>query len=1185
MKKTKLTVLIFITILILSIGSTAAAMDQARSTISSGLDLVGSYDFYSFTDVFTPISGGTAHCSGALCDDDSFNAINIGFTFNYNGIDYTQVSINNNGFIAMGASVVNSYNPLSSGTSNNVISALGGDLQGNAGGVLRSELIGSSPNQVFIIQWTDYRAYAATGDSYSFQIQLHETTNQMIIAYGAFTKNATSRSYQVGLRGASNADFNNRTSTSSWTASTAGAVNSATMTLSQSVLPPSGLLYTWSVHVPKPDLSDSTKTALTLLESGLPLDYTVQILNSGDLPAGDATLVDPIPTGTTYVPGSVSCDAGNCYYDVGTNTVYWDGIIPTSPTAVLPSLIPAPTTAVISANQSDNLVPFEGTLEALASGQPATSLGSSGFGTPEAILWDNGPLITHPLGCTPTDASRLQTTLSMNTLGFGHQFSTGFRMADDFTVTGDGWQVDQITFFAYQSSAPQAPSPITGVYYQIWNGPPNDPGSSVVFGDLTTNRLLSSTFSAIQRDTETSSCANNRYIFTDVASAGVLLPAGTYWIDWMTDGSASYSGPWAPPVTILGQTTTGNAMQWTTAWAPALDTGTATQQDLPFVVEGTAVQEPLNPTTVSFSVMPEAACGTTYFNEATIDDPQILDPVLVSASTAVWDYLGMTESFDGETFPPAGWTEAIVYDPGTDPDWSRVTAGNYPTIAPHSGAAMAKFNSFSTQALGSARLATPLLDLSADNIFQVSFWMSHDTGYSTSADRIQVQVSTDGGTTWVDVGAPINRYDAAYGTPGWGSHSVSLAGYNQADVMIGFLGISAYGNNFYLDDIQIVGCANLAPNIVVTAPPLNAILPVDETTTLTFTIGNTGLSPLDWSISEVPGVMDISVGGASETTPQASRPVNLGFDASNGASSPTTNWNPDGPVNLVIDDGSRDNDIGIGGAWEFIWLNRFTPTPTDFPFYLDEVAVYFSTVGMVNVGDDMILVLYENTSGNADPAVGSNFLASFPVTVQALDTWNVYTLPTPVTFNGPGDVLVGVIGLELPGSSYWPASMDQTTTQSRSWAGWWLSSPPPATPTLPPDDTWILIDAYFPGNWMVRANGETITTDVPWLSESPITGTVGIGESVEVFVTFDSTGLSVGTYNAYLDIASNDPDEPLISLPAQLDVIAEPDIVVNAPPMDSVQLPDTQNMIPFEICNVGDANLDGASAKSLASLM
>lgn len=183
-------------------------------------------------------------------------------------------------------------------------------------------------------------------------------------------------------------------------------------------------------------------------------------------------------------------------------------------------------------------------------------------------------------------------------------------------------------------------------------------------------------------------------------------------------------------------------------------------------------------------------------------------------------------------------------------------------------------------------------------------------------------------------------------------------------------------------------------------------------------------------------------------------------------------------VDLVLDDGTNENNIGVGGTRELLWLNRFTPDPASFPFTLNQIQVYFETEGLVNIGDDIQLIVYENTSGNTDPAVGSNWLASFPETVTALDTWSVYNLSVPVQFNGPGDVLIGVIGMEVPGTSYWPAGIDQTTTQQRSWAGWWETSPPPDPPTLPATN-WVLIDNYFPGNWMIRGYGETGSGPTP----------------------------------------------------------------------------------------------------------
>ncbi len=80
------------------------------------------------------------------------------------------------------------------------------------------------------------------------------------------------------------------------------------------------------------------------------------------------------------------------------------------------------------------------------------------------------------------------------------------------------------------------------------------------------------------------------------------------------------------------------------------------------------------------------------------------------------------------------------------------------------------------------------------------FWMYHDTETADN-DLLQVQVSTDGGATWGNVGDPISRFD---GTASWKSHSVSLDSYlGQPAVLVGLLGISAHGNDIHLDDLAV----------------------------------------------------------------------------------------------------------------------------------------------------------------------------------------------------------------------------------------------------------------------------------------------------------------------------------------------------------------------------------------------
>ncbi len=215
-----------------------------------------------------------------------------------------------------------------------------------------------------------------------------------------------------------------------------------------------------------------------------------------------------------------------------------------------------------------------------------------------SALYGNGPVITHSPPCPgPADASRLQnSSLGLATLGFNVSHSAGFRIADDFTVPAGGWYVSSAGFLGYQTGSTTT-STFNLVNFRIWNGPPNVSGSSVVFGDTSTNRFASTAFTSIYRDSETITCAaggTTRPIMLVRGNAGVLLAPGTYWLDWQLGGTLA-SGPWQPPVTLLGQPGKpgANALQFvpppTDAWNPLQDTGTGTpRQDAPFLLDGDA---------------------------------------------------------------------------------------------------------------------------------------------------------------------------------------------------------------------------------------------------------------------------------------------------------------------------------------------------------------------------------------------------------------------------------------------------------------------------------------------------------------------------------------------------------------------------------------------------------------------
>lgn len=213
-----------------------------------------------------------------------------------------------------------------------------------------------------------------------------------------------------------------------------------------------------------------------------------------------------------------------------------------------------------------------------------------------------GGLITN-VGTAPGgfDESRLQdSTLAMSAFGFSHSPTGVFRVAENFMVPPTGWRIDTITTYAYQTGS-TAISTMTSLNFRIWNGPPGAPGSVVVFGDTTTNRMTSTAFSGIFRTLESAPGATNRPIMAVNASGlNLTLAGGVYWLDWSVGGSLG-SGPWAPPLTVVGQTVTGDAVQFDgTTWATIVDVGS---QGLPMTITGEALPPPVIPVNAAWMLL------------------------------------------------------------------------------------------------------------------------------------------------------------------------------------------------------------------------------------------------------------------------------------------------------------------------------------------------------------------------------------------------------------------------------------------------------------------------------------------------------------------------------------------------------------------------------------------------------
>lgn len=226
-----------------------------------------------------------------------------------------------------------------------------------------------------------------------------------------------------------------------------------------------------------------------------------------------------------------------------------------------------------------------------------------------------------------------------------------------------------------------------------------------------------------------------------------------------------------------------------------------------------------------------------------------------NAVTATSSALPIAEGFTPATFPPAtpaAWTTANSTSGSIT--WARTTAAFY------TGPASAWLNYYAdnTGAGSTDDLILPYLNFSAGATpayvaFNVAY-RRYGTGYD---DSLRVLVSTNCGASWTTVysrggttlasvsGTQTGSSFTPSGTAQWRRDSVSLNPYvGLNNVLIKFQGYSAYGQNIWLDNINI--------NAAVATPPTSSFnisdnnICVGEQTTLTNT--SSGATSFTWSM-------------------------------------------------------------------------------------------------------------------------------------------------------------------------------------------------------------------------------------------------------------------------------------------------------------------------------------------------
>lgn len=164
------------------------------------------YNFSVGSKSFNLLSGATVATLTAafspnktLLDESFVNNVPVGFIFQYNGNDYTEIHLNSNGYASLGAPFLKSktndpqyeLNELSAGSGYKgairpVIAPFWDNLVLSDNTGISYQTTGTTPNRVFTAQWVNMK-WQSGAAAISFQLKLYEAGNHIEFIYRAET--------------------------------------------------------------------------------------------------------------------------------------------------------------------------------------------------------------------------------------------------------------------------------------------------------------------------------------------------------------------------------------------------------------------------------------------------------------------------------------------------------------------------------------------------------------------------------------------------------------------------------------------------------------------------------------------------------------------------------------------------------------------------------------------------------------------------------------------------------------------------------------------------------------------------------------------------------------------------------------------------------------------------------------
>lgn len=215
----------------------------------------------------------------------------------------------------------------------------------------------------------------------------------------------------------------------------------------------------------------------------------------------------------------------------------------------------------------------------------------------------------------------------------------------------------------------------------------------------------------------------------------------------------------------------------------------------------------------------------------------------------------VAEAFTPGTFPPTGWSLNNGGDPSLS--WSRVSA----TQINGTAGGVTKIDFFNISSGEQDELIIKGVDLSAGTSASLVFDLAHKRYNTSTSDNLKVFVSNNCGSTWTQVYTKSGAALATVATPttsgytpaaasDWRHETVDLSSYaGDNNVLVKFQSNSGYGNNLYLDNINInnnalTSVGEIAPEFAVNVFPnpasdmINVGLDLSENTNIKIEVRN-----------------------------------------------------------------------------------------------------------------------------------------------------------------------------------------------------------------------------------------------------------------------------------------------------------------------------------------------------------